>query len=722
MEVVAEGLWGLADYHENIGEFGKAVKCLEAICQTHVSFLPIVEVKTRLRIATLLLKHTHNVNHAKSHLERSQLLLKSIPSCFELKCRTFSLLSQCYHLVGAIPPQKHILYKALDLIASSPQEVAVKLWSCNFNSQLANALVIEGDYQSSISALQSGYLSATEISYPDLQMFFATSILHVQLMQWDDGSSVERAINKCDEAWESIDPNRRGQCLGLLFYNELLHIFYRLRICDYKNAAHHVDKLDAAMKADMQKMMEVQQLTSEIDALNQSLSRPDLPPRERSALSGRQLQLQERLKKIEGSSLTSKDSLEPAYFGNARRAWGDNLVLAPAPMDGEWLPKSAVYALVDLMVVILGRPKGLFKECVKRIQSGMQIIQDALVKLGITDGVREVDLQHSAIWMAGVYLMLLMQFLENKVAVDLTRSEFVEAQEALVQMKDWFTRFPTILQACESIIEMLRGQYAHSVGCYSEAAFHYVEAAKLTESKQMEAMCHAYAAVSYFCIGDAESSSQAIDLIGPVYQMKDSFAGVREEASLHFAYGLLLMRQQNFQEARNRLAKGLQIAHNHMGNLQLVAQYLTILGNLALALHDTVQAREILRSSLTLAKKLYDIPTQIWVLSVLTALYQQLGERGNEMENDEYRRKKVDELQRRLADAYSSIHHIELINKVKLEVQQFHELDIKRATEGQSMRINLDIPESIGLSAPLPVQSSSRLIDLDPARRGKRKI
>lgn len=41
----------------------------------------------------------------------------------------------------------------------------------------------------------------------------------------------------------------------------------------------------------------------------------------------------------------------------------------------------------------------------------------------------EVDLQHSAIWMAGVYLVLLMQFLENKVAVELTRSEFVDAQE-----------------------------------------------------------------------------------------------------------------------------------------------------------------------------------------------------------------------------------------------------------------------------------------------------
>lgn len=71
METVAEGLWGLADMHEKKGEIGKAVKCLEALCQSQVSFLPILEIKTRLRIATLLLKHSHNLNHAKSHLERS---------------------------------------------------------------------------------------------------------------------------------------------------------------------------------------------------------------------------------------------------------------------------------------------------------------------------------------------------------------------------------------------------------------------------------------------------------------------------------------------------------------------------------------------------------------------------------------------------------------------------------------------------------------------------
>jgi len=40
------------------------------------------------------------------------------------------------------------------------------------------------------------------------QMFFATSILHVRLMQWDDDNLVEQAVNKCNEIWESIDPDK----------------------------------------------------------------------------------------------------------------------------------------------------------------------------------------------------------------------------------------------------------------------------------------------------------------------------------------------------------------------------------------------------------------------------------------------------------------------------------------------------------------------------------
>ncbi|KAL5102201.1 hypothetical protein RYX36_006528 [Vicia faba] len=203
----------------------------------------------------------------------------------------------------------------------------------------------------------------------------------------------------------------------------------------------------------------------------------------------------------------------------------------------------------------------------------------------------------------------------------------------------------------------------------------------------------------------------------------DSFVGVREKTGILFAYGLLLMKQRDIQEARNRLASGLQLAHNFLGNHQLLSQYLTTLGSLALVLHDTVQAREILRSSLTLAKKLSDAPTQVWVLSVLTALYKELGEKGSQMENDEYKTKISKDLQKKLAEAQASIYHIELIDKARFEVQQEHGLNIKRKMDAQSAGVNLDIPESIGLPAPSPFQPS-RLIDIDNSssrRRGKRR-
>lgn len=71
MEAAAENLWALADAWEEKGQIAESIKCLEAICQSQISFLPITDVKTRLRVASLLLRHSDNVMHAKSHLERA---------------------------------------------------------------------------------------------------------------------------------------------------------------------------------------------------------------------------------------------------------------------------------------------------------------------------------------------------------------------------------------------------------------------------------------------------------------------------------------------------------------------------------------------------------------------------------------------------------------------------------------------------------------------------
>jgi len=129
------------------------------------------------------------------------------------------------------------------------------------------------------------------------------------------------------------------------------------------------------VRAEKRQTQQMQELVKELSVLDQSVSRSDLHYRERAALSEKQAMIQEQLRNMNGFSSIGRDSLEPVYFGNGRRTLGDKLQLAPPPIDGEWLPKSAIYALVDLITVVFGRPKGLFKECGKRIQSGMRIIQ-----------------------------------------------------------------------------------------------------------------------------------------------------------------------------------------------------------------------------------------------------------------------------------------------------------------------------------------------------------
>lgn len=714
----ADGLLALAEEAERRRDFSTATSCLEsALSPPHAaSLLPLAEARARMRLGGLLLARSKGLANAKAHLERALLVLNPLPSAPpRLKLLAHSLLANVYGLLGAVPSQKHALRRGLSLLASAsasgllPSGPAL-LWSSNFQAQLASALVVDGDAASALTTLSAGAAAAADLESPQLDLFFAATALHVHLLCWEDNAAVEDAVARVSQLWDALTAEQKEHWVGLFFYTELLQTFYLLRVCDYKAASKHVERLDTAVKNEMERGRRIKELGTELSAVEGTLAQTMLKERERVALAHKQGQLRAQLQALCGYD-TLNDVLD----------YGDKLLLAPPPMHGEWLPRTAVFVLVDLMVVMVSRPKGIFKECGKRIHSGLQLIHEELSKLGIVDGVTEGDLEHSTIWTAGLYLMLLLQFLENNVAVELTRSEFVEAQEALAQMKNWFTRFPTILQGCESTIEMLRGQYAHSVGCFDEAAFHFLEALKLTENKSMQSMCQVYAAVSYICKGDAESSSEALELIGPAYRTMDSFVGVREKTCIIFVYGLLLMRQHNPQEARVRLASGLRIAHQQLGNIQLVSQYLTILGTLALQLHDTGQAREILKSSLTLAKTLYDIPTQIWILSVFTELYRELEEKENEMENSEYGSKKEIDLQRRLAEARSRAYHQELVEKVRIEVEPLDDLFQKHNDmSGLPVNDDLDIPESVGLSTPQP-SSVRRLVDSSSVRRSTRR-
>lgn len=52
-------------------------------------------------------------------------------------------------------------------------------------------------------------------------------------------------------------------------------------------------------------------------------------------------------------------------------------------------------------------------------------------------------------------------------------------------------------------------------------------------------------------------------------------------------------------------------------------------------------------------------------------MYQQLGEKGSEMENLDYQTKKVDDLQKRISSARLSSNHVELVKASTLLCERF---------------------------------------------------
>ncbi len=57
---------------------------------------------------------------------------------------------------------------------------------------------------------------------------------------------------------------------------------------------------------------------------------------------------------------------------------------------------------------------------------------------------------------------------------------WVWQSQSLVQIVDWHERFPRMLQGSQSNVQLLLGHYSHSVGCFHEAALHFLEGAKVT--------------------------------------------------------------------------------------------------------------------------------------------------------------------------------------------------------------------------------------------------
>jgi MAternally-affected-uncoordination protein len=226
----AEGLLALADEAERRRDFSAAASCLEsALRPPHaVALLPLAEARARLRLAALLLAPRGSSPApragapaaAKAHLERALLILSPLPSAPpRLKLLAHSHLAGAYAVLGAVPSQKHVLHRALGLLASTSasgllQRGPALLWTCNFQAQLASALTVDGDAASALSALSTGGTAAAELGSPQLELFFAASTLHVHLLCWEDSAAVENSVTRATQLWDAIPAQQVDVDLG----------------------------------------------------------------------------------------------------------------------------------------------------------------------------------------------------------------------------------------------------------------------------------------------------------------------------------------------------------------------------------------------------------------------------------------------------------------------------------------------------------------------------
>ena len=121
-----EALQSLAEEFAAAGAPLQSLKCLEAALNGELSPPPLVEVRARLRLATLLLRHADAAGAAKAQLERAQVVVQPLRSCDELKCAVVAALAQAYALHGAAKhkERKAALRKGADIASANRKKVA----------------------------------------------------------------------------------------------------------------------------------------------------------------------------------------------------------------------------------------------------------------------------------------------------------------------------------------------------------------------------------------------------------------------------------------------------------------------------------------------------------------------------------------------------------------------------------------------------------------------
>lgn len=581
---IAPALIALALECEHAGDPLGAIKALETVianAKTRAKCLPQVEARCRVKLASLLLKHTDNAHRAKTHLEAAQVLLKPLKRCEELRAQGLSLLGRTYKMMGSEyrRPRFNALQRGLNMSIGmrerAPEDAVWTMWTFHYYLEHADACMVEEDWTGCESYL-------------------------------DAGLRVVRTIHK-----------DRGSRMEVLFAIAQLQRALAQRASGTKDA--HVFEASKSAEEAMSKMLDEKE-----------------PAEDTARLRFHYAVVRALGKLMEGDPGGAKN--DPKKFKSLMEE-----VKHANDSAYNWLPDPAAFALAKYLSAEIQRPTGKLSPAMAELTQAKDLVDAELHNLGVLPQGGEApetkseqgeeacsrlwvtceeEMQYRVAQDARPYLYLRMLILESIVSIALTSCKYDVALDVACQMADMLEVYPQTLSLFASHVEMVSGHALHALGRYPEASARFSRAAALASTPNWRDIATLCSALSILCCDDEDSASRALELAKPIvraYKEKDETPSVLNHTFALFASGCALYEQGQLDDAKNHLGRALKKTYEQGDNNQLLASCLRLICGIDVANDET---RGMAETAFGVSKEQGDLPLQVAALVNLNRIHR----------------------------------------------------------------------------------------------------
>ncbi|KAL6058384.1 Maternal effect uncoordination 2-2 protein [Balamuthia mandrillaris] len=521
---------------------------------------PLIELKTRLRIADLLLKYTLNLDEAKAHLERSLLLAKELHTSGHFELQIYHHLDKIYQRKANYPHARQQLKKGIEVSLSK----GATQWYFYFQMELAKLLQKERQWREALSCLEQGFKKAEQLGNADAQCLFLLAATHVSLILRD----YQKAKDTLSELEDLLNANHQAssasthvttqatQHPALDLYRYLLRMVHLLKIGD-----------NSAVAGDLHRhFSQASQLYEEAFILSSA----------ESSLHSNRLSL-------------------------------------------EWLDATSFYSTLRCINALVVRGNKV-KVSLESITKGLAYINEQYQRYqGTLSRSRNVYYVHKdQLPLLHSIAKLKFMLLGHSVCLGLTSTMLTAALEALKEMIFLVECFREIFEDREHILYANLGLFAYSVGHPCHAVAHFKRAIAATPPGEDKLVYIIYLFLAYYRKGDMELAAQLLESCR--HELNNNARQPLRAASM-LLEGLVLKHQSRYSDAKAKLKQVCVKMAKPMANSQFTAQAANILGEMYLAENDVARGSAMLQQALLLSSSSTDLSSMVHSLKIFSNFY-----------------------------------------------------------------------------------------------------